>query len=300
MTRSKSDLFDRYLVLPALLAIMILAILSTFPTSSFAQTRPSHPSNPNKMIRKVEVSPDQVTEIHTAIGYSTILDFTAKPLSAVLGDQDAFKLEFVGSSITVKPLLVHAKSNLFVFTEFDRFNIQLSSGDATLVDYIVSLTRRGEDQGEVEPSSDLATTPTESLQLQSSSPREKVIQRSKKLNGIELKVVSKSETISEIPGRTATVITIELTSQRLTYAFSPASIGIKVGGRFVPIESIYLDALSIGPRLPVVHGKIALLKQDLTAGTPVVVFAISDSKNKKASRLEVSTQARSAQGPKTK
>jgi hypothetical protein len=291
MTRSKSDLFDRYLVLPALLAIMILAILSTFPTSSFAQTRPSHPSNPSKMIRKVEVSPDQVTEIHTAIGYSTILDFTAKPLSAVLGDQDAFKLEFVGSSITVKPLLVHAKSNLFVFTEFDRFNIQLSSGDATLVDYIVSLTRRGEDQGEVEPSSDLATTPTESLQLQSSSPREKVIQRSKKLNGIELKVVSKSETISEIPGRAATVITIELTSQRLTYAFSPASIGIKVGGR---------DALSIGPRLPVVHGKIALLKQDLTAGTPVVVFAISDSKNKKASRLEVSTQARSAQGPKTK
>jgi hypothetical protein len=285
MARNTFAFLKAWIMLPCLLSALS-------PILSFGHS---------KMIRKVEVDPSQVTEIHTAMGYSTILDFSEKPLSAVLGDQDAFKLEFVGSSITVKPLVSRARSNLFVFTEFERFNIQLSSGNADFVDYIVHFYEAEENQGAPQPiDNDLgvATEPASTHSRSQTTP----IHRSRSYGGITLKVVSKAKAESQIPGRATTVIDIELSSSKRSYTFSPASIGVKVGGEFIPVESIYLDTLSIGPNQPAVHGKIALLDQDQAhRGIPVVVFAVSDStQGSKSHRLEVSTLALSSKSPKAK
>src|SRR5260221_731277 len=89
-----------------------------------------------KNLRQLQFNENQVAEIHTALGFSTILEFPSRPISAVLGDQDSFKLEYVGNSITIKPLVAHAKSNLFVFTEFERFNCTLRAGSSDDVDYV--------------------------------------------------------------------------------------------------------------------------------------------------------------------
>ena len=61
-------------------------------------------------IREIKGTTRSLIAIQTAIGFSTILEFQSKPLSAVLGDQDGFKLEYVGNSITLKPLIHGAKS----------------------------------------------------------------------------------------------------------------------------------------------------------------------------------------------
>ena len=89
------------------------------------------------VIRRIEADEDKVALVRTAVGFSTILEFPSKPLSAVLGDQDSFKLEYVGNSITVKPLVSGATSNLFVFTEYNRFTCTLKSGAKSDVDDIL-------------------------------------------------------------------------------------------------------------------------------------------------------------------
>ena len=81
-------------------------------------------------------------DIRTSPGFSTILQFDAKPTSVVLGDQDSFKIEYVGNSLTIKPLREGVKTNLFVFTDYDRFNFRLVSGQSN-ADYVVKVRRKG-------------------------------------------------------------------------------------------------------------------------------------------------------------
>jgi hypothetical protein len=95
-----------------------------------------------KNAKTLRLAESDVAEVNTAIGYSTILQFDAHPSSAVLGDQDAFKVEYVGNSLTIKPVVPNAKTNLFVFTDYERFSFRLKVGSASAVDYIVKVTRR--------------------------------------------------------------------------------------------------------------------------------------------------------------
>jgi hypothetical protein len=249
-----------------IIAVPAFLLMST-PEVSFAKS--------SKMIRNVSTTPEQVTVVHTAMGYSTILEFSGKPLNAVLGDQDAFKVEFVGNSLTIKPILPRARSNLFVFTEFERVNCQLESGSPSDVDYIVSFKPKEKAPDEVATGG--ARTFTQA------------IHRFKSIQGFRLTVDSIERSKSEIPGRSTKLIEIELSSSTDSYSFSPSSLGVKQAGHFLPIESIYLDALSLKPGASPTHGKIAILDQDLTGSGPLsVVFAVSNSRrSSKAIRLEV-------------
>ncbi len=92
-------------------------------------------------VKELKLKPADVGLINTAIGYSTVLQLTQKPQNVVLGDQSAFRIEFINDSITIKPLKFGAKSNIFVFTESDRFNLTVKSGNAALVDYVVRIRR---------------------------------------------------------------------------------------------------------------------------------------------------------------
>ena len=219
-------------------------------------------------IRTVEVSEGQVIPINTAIGYSTILEFSSKPISAVLGDQDSFKLEYVANSITIKPLMARARSNLFVFTEFDRFNCKLNTVTGTGVDFIVRIKLK-EKSYPVERANSPAVLP----------PVTKMMNRVKTVDGFSLQLhsVTKDREIS-LP-RSVTLIDFEISSQKATYSFQPSSIGVKQLGKFLTIESLYLDSLEISPDSQSVHGKLALLSRDFKPGRAVLlVFAIPDSK----------------------
>jgi hypothetical protein len=240
-------------------------------------------------VREVVASNRSLTPIHTALGFSTILEFPGKPISAVLGDQDGFKLEYVGSSITLKPLVPNAKSNLFVFTDTGRYNFSLASGPAGAVDYIVS----------IRPSSE----PTKPGEAKSVEPY-LVIRPGKKSSvlGITLSVDRIKLARNTNDPRSASLIEFQAITKTKPYALKASSFGVRQGGKYLDIESIYLGSLALLPGVPV-DGVIAVLNQDWNARAPfVLVLAVegqpSKAKKQKTSRIEVVVNPSSSNPPK--
>jgi hypothetical protein len=104
-------------------------IILLAPTLGFAGER----------VRHVECFKDQIVMVRTAIGIATIIQVPDRPNSVVVGDQDKFKVEYLDQAITIKPLQGGAKSNLYVYTDYRRYNVQLVTGAETVADYVVYL-----------------------------------------------------------------------------------------------------------------------------------------------------------------
>lgn len=90
-------------------------------------------------VRRVQVQGDQIVTVRTAIGIATIIQVPDSPNSVVVGDQAAFKVEYLDRAITIKPLSFGAKSNLYVYTDWKRYNVQLVAGQEAMADYVVYL-----------------------------------------------------------------------------------------------------------------------------------------------------------------
>jgi hypothetical protein len=90
-------------------------------------------------VRRVPVQGDQIVTVKTSIGIATIIQVPDRPNSVVVGDQDSFKVEYLDQAITIKPLIGGAKSNLYIYTDWKRFNIELVSGAEATADYVVYL-----------------------------------------------------------------------------------------------------------------------------------------------------------------
>lgn len=252
----------------AICAFLCFLLCSTFPYQALS-----------KSVRQVEVDEGQVVPINTALGYSTVVEFHSKPLNAVLGDQDAFKLEYIGNSITLKPLLPRAKSNLFIFTDYDRYNCALRTVDPSEVDYIVKLSTRSKAYPIQVEGQTTVTRPKESTSSATESAKVKPIHKKSSWKGFALNVIS----VLEVKGQgsdsqgdpTAIVYEIELSSKHVAYLFSGGSLGVKQGKVFLPIESLYLDKTQICPGCLPVRGKLVVLKRDYRGHLPVsLLFAV--------------------------
>lgn len=90
-------------------------------------------------VRKITVQGDQVVTVKTAIGIATIIQVPDSPNSVVVGNQNAFKVEYLERAITIKPLSFGAKSNLYIYTDWKRYNVQLVAGPEATAEYIVYL-----------------------------------------------------------------------------------------------------------------------------------------------------------------
>jgi type IV secretory pathway VirB9-like protein len=90
-------------------------------------------------VKKVEVQKDQIVRVNTALGIATIIQVPDRPNSVVVGDQDAFKVEYLDLAITIKPITAHGKSNLYIYTDYRRFNVELATGSESAADYVVYL-----------------------------------------------------------------------------------------------------------------------------------------------------------------
>lgn len=97
-------------------------------------------------VRRVAVLDDQVVVIKTAIGIATIIQVPDRPNSIVVGDQNAFKVEYLDQAITIKPIIPSAKSNLYIYTDYRRFNVQLVTSSEASADYVVYLENPKEKQ----------------------------------------------------------------------------------------------------------------------------------------------------------
>lgn len=96
-------------------------------------------SNGAERVRRVPVQGDQIVTVRTSIGIATIIQVPDRPNSVVVGDQDSFKVEYLDQAITIKPISGVAKSNLYIYTDWKRFNVELVSGSEAAADYVVYL-----------------------------------------------------------------------------------------------------------------------------------------------------------------
>jgi len=90
-------------------------------------------------VRHLEVTKDEIVPVRTSIGIATIIQVPDRPNSVVVGDQDSFKVEYLDQAITIKPIVGGARSNLYVYTDYRRFNIELITGPQAVSDYVVYL-----------------------------------------------------------------------------------------------------------------------------------------------------------------
>src|SRR3990167_893132 len=96
-------------------------------------------SNAGERVRRVPVQGDQIVTVRTSLGIATIIQVPDRPNSVVCGDQDAFKVEYLDQAITIKPISRGAKSNLYIYTDWKRYNVELVSGSEVAANYVVYL-----------------------------------------------------------------------------------------------------------------------------------------------------------------
>lgn len=104
---------------------LLLALVLSISATSFAH------------VRTVTLKKDQLLTVRTALGIATIIQVPDAIQSAVIGDQSGFKVEYMDRAITIKPLRYGAKTNLYLMTEKERFNVRLQTLSQDAADYVV-------------------------------------------------------------------------------------------------------------------------------------------------------------------
>lgn len=201
-------------------------------------------------VKKVEVQKDQIVRVNTAMGIATIIQVPDRPNSVVVGDQDAFKVEYLDLAITIKPIAPHGKSNLYIYTDYRRYNVELATGSEASADYVVYLENP------------VAKDKTSSAHGRNSTITWKKVFKSFINDSVSL-VVDRVGT-----ARVGTIITeFTLTSSKREQ-INPAWFWVTQGGVTRPIQNLFMSDVKISPGQKI-HGSIQLLKSDLSDAMPV-------------------------------
>jgi hypothetical protein len=213
----------------------LLALLTA--SSAFSESR----------VRRVATKGDQIVTVRTAIGVATIIQVPDRPNSVVVGDQESFRVEYLDQAITIKPLRYGARSNLYVYTDWRRFNVQLVTGDEPHADYVVYLDQ----------------------------PKEKFKITKPSLTWTAFKARFTNSAISfdvKRIGRTNDgVLIIEFLLRGVKReTVRPEWFWLTQGGRTKPIHNLFLSRLSVEPGDPV-QGMMQVLKSDIDHNEPLRV-----------------------------
>lgn len=196
-------------------------------------------------VRKVEVPKDRIVTVKTALGIATIIQVPAPPSSIVVGDSSAFKVEYLDQAITIKPLRSGAKSNLYIYTDWRRFNVQLSTGAEGGADYVVYLE-------EPAPKSS------------ASSLRWLKVGRSLANEGVTLSIRRVARTEN---GRLLLEFSVASSKSE---KFDPKWIWLTQKGKARPIQSLFLSQLEVSPQSPGT-GTIEVLAADIDLNVPLLI-----------------------------
>lgn len=178
-------------------------------------------------IRTVSVSESDVASVRVSVGYSTLLQFDSRPTQAIIGDQDAFKVEYVGNALAIKPLTNSARTNLFVATQTERFNFRISSGQGFEPDYVVRVRRKA----------------LESISAVVPSLKAIRLNRVKEERGMRVTL----ESVAKLSNGAGVILSFQVRSKDKVRTFEPGGFEVIQAGRSLPIENIYLDRLVLGP-----------------------------------------------------
>ena len=206
-------------------------------------------------VKKLQVQKDQIIHVNTAMGIATILQVPDRPNSVVVGDQDAFKVEYLDLAITIKPIAPHGKSNLYIYTDYRRFNVELSTGPEASADYVVYLQN-----------------PTKK------EDKAKIVSAAQDAPGIHWKNVTRSfkneHTTFQLNrvGKTKSgcmILEFTLSSTR-DEQINPASLWVTQGGATRPIQNLFMSGIKVSPGQDI-HGSIQLVTADFKNSTPIRV-----------------------------
>lgn len=84
---------------------------------------------------------DEIIGISAGLGIATIVHVPDTIQSAIIGDQTAYRIEYVDHAVTIKPLRYGAKTNLYLFTKEQRFNLRLEVVPQNQAYYIVYIKK---------------------------------------------------------------------------------------------------------------------------------------------------------------
>jgi hypothetical protein len=200
-------------------------------------------------VKKVEVQKDQIVRVNTAMGIATIIQVPDRPNSVVVGDQDAFKVEYLDLAITIKPISPHGKSNLYIYTDYRRYNVELATGSEASADYVVYLENP------------VAKEKTPLTHHGSSAIAWKKISRSFKNDAVTFTV----DRVGTARGG-AIITEFTLTSSKHEQ-INPAWFWVTQGGVTRPIQNLFMSDVKISPGQKI-HGSIQLLRSDLIGTAP--------------------------------
>jgi len=120
----------------------ILVILLLGMSSSFAHGASVGANSAlglSTKVRRMLISKDQILKVFTSPTVATIIQVPDRPNSVVLGNQAGFQIEYLDTAVTIKPLTNSSKGNLYIYTDYRRYNIELITTDSSRADYIVYL-----------------------------------------------------------------------------------------------------------------------------------------------------------------
>lgn len=204
-------------------------------------------SNAAQRVRRVEVHGDQIVTVRTSIGIATIIQVPDRPNSVVVGDQDSFKVEYLDQAITIKPLNSGGKTNLYIYTDWKRYNVELFSGHGEAADYVVYLDTPKEKQKVISEKSPISWTPFKnSLRNENLTLETKRLGKSK--DGVLL-------------------VEFQIRSSNKT-AFSPEWLWITQGGVTKPIHNLFLSHLDSAPASPI-SGVLMIKRSDVGEHEPI-------------------------------
>lgn len=219
-------------------------------------------SEANQRVRRVSVLGDQIVTVKTSLGIATIIQVPDRPNSVVVGDQDSFKVEYLDQAITIKPLSNGAKSNLYIYTDWRRFNVALISGNEAIADYVVYLDR-----------------PKEKSQNK--------LSKEPSIKWTDLKNSLKNGTISlnvKRAGRAKDgILLIEFfVTSNQKEAFKPEWLWITQSGETRPIHNLFMSALELTPQRSI-SGILQMREIDLNTNDPIRI----ELRRKKTSYLTI-------------
>lgn len=205
-------------------------------------------SNASERVRRVPVRGDQIVTVRTSIGIATIIQVPDRPNSVVVGDQDSFKVEYLDQAITIKPLAGGAKSNLYIYTDWKRYNVELVSGSEAVADYVVYLENPKE-KPVTGSSADTGIKWTD-------------FKNHLRSDSLELHVKRLGRTIDGI-----LLVEFIITSKKKE-AFRPDWLWLTQNGETRPIHNLFLSALEASSQRGI-SGVLQMREADLNTSEPV-------------------------------
>lgn len=220
----------------------MIAVLSLTSGESYSQSF--------SQVRRTVAPQDQIITVKTALGIATIIQVEARPTSVVVGDLDSFKVEYLDEAITIKPLSYGAQSNLYIYTEWRRYNVRLVSVPKEQADFVVYLEgSQAVDAKSAPPKRDSVSVTW--------------IAVNRHLTNDELRMTVKQKLASP-DGLLWIAFAVTSTKEGI---FDPAWLWITQNGKTRPIHSLVLSSVDMKPKIDI-DGLMQIKRSDLSLKEP--------------------------------